>query len=194
MAHRVRERAEVVNTFAALIRARAPEKPQMQEFIARHPWLLNPKWELLHHERSLDRVIAEEFNLQPSGEADGSRRLDFFCLADASTAVVVELKRPGATVGLKQLAQLARYVDFLRTWAAQSTGTRREVHRVLGCLVCSKVRSEAEGEKRRLAMDQMEIATWDQLRETAERLNREFLDAVKDSQEPSRTSRPNRTR
>jgi RecB family endonuclease NucS len=183
VARRVRERVEVIDTFGALIRSKAPEKPHLQDFIVRHPWLLNPRWELLQHERSLDRILTEQFNLQPSGDVEGGRRLDFFCLGDASSAVVVELKRPGTTVGQKQLAQLARYVDFLRRWARETSGTHRQIHRVLGCLVCSKVHPDAEGERNRLVRDGMDILTWGQLRETAERLNRDFLNAAGRSQE-----------
>lgn len=176
-AQKVRGRVEIIRTFGRLIAQGAPEKPDMQDFLKTHTWLLNPAWEMLQHERSLDRVIAEEFDAQPTGE--GRTRLDYFCIADSGLAVVVELKRPGLLVGLEELGQLERYVDFLRSWNERATGSRRPYARVLGCLVYSRMRQNADLKVRRLAADDIEVQTWRQLLQTTERLHRDFLEVVK---------------
>lgn len=184
-AQTVRGRVQVIRTFQAMIKAKAPEKPDMQDFVVGHPWLLDPGWDTLKHEKSLDRVVVEGLGVEIDDEdvahddPDGRRRLDFFCLADSSLAVVVEVKRPGLLVGRKELDQLESYVDYLRTWNEQSTGSRRKRGLIKGCLVYSRMRDNAKQKAQRLERDGIEIVTWDQLLETAERLHREFLDVVK---------------
>jgi len=138
-AQQVRGRVEVIRRFGDLIAAGAPEKPDMQDFVKKHPWLLDIRWEMMQHERSLDRVIAENFNLDvptEEEERNGLRRLDFFCLSDSGAGVVVELKRPGNLVGLVELRQLEDYVDYLENvelpvdWQPTATFTHRRVFRV----------------------------------------------------------------
>ncbi len=181
-AQMVRGRVQVIRTFGSLIERKAPEKPDMQDFLKAHPWLIDPSWDMLQHERSLDKVLAEEFDSKPSGDGEGRRRLDFFCLADSSTAVVVEVKRPGLRVGWAELDQLERYVDFLTTYNSGSnlpTGTLRPKTHVTGCLVYDRLDPAAEEKKQRLHKAGMYVVTWRQLLETAERLHREFLAVVK---------------
>ena len=70
---------------------------------------------LLYHEKSLDNVLAAEFQLKKTRSKDGQQRLDFFCLGDGRyVAHVVEIKRPGDQVGKQQLDKLNNYVYFLR--------------------------------------------------------------------------------
>lgn len=177
-AQMVRGRVQVIRTFQGMIDSKAPEKPDMQDYVKEHPWLLDPAWDVLRHETSLDRVLAEHFDVKATGE-EGKRRLDFFSLADSSLAVVVEVKRPGALIGRDELRQLEDYVDYLKDWNKQSTGSKRSRERIRGCLIYSRIRPDAVGMLERLAAAGIEVVTWDGLLETAERLHREFLDVVK---------------
>lgn len=173
----VRGRIEVVRKFGTLIKAKAPEKPDMQDFVKEHPWLLDPKWDLLQHERSLDKVLAEQFGSKGK-EATGKRRLDFFCLSDSLLAVVVEVKRPGDLIGRDELAQLEDYVDYLRTWQAQNSDPDRH-YIIRGSLIYSRMRADAKEKARRLMDDGIHVLTWEKLLADAERLHHEFLDLVK---------------
>lgn len=182
VAQTVRGRIEVIRKFRDMIRAKAPEKPDMQDFVRDRPWLMNPQWDVLEHERSLDKVLAEHFDVEGDPDydgKDGSRRLDFFCVADTSLAVVAELKRPGDLIGLEELNQLAGYVDYLRRREEDSNDpdhSRRDIH---GCLVYGRLRGDAEGQKRRLRDDHIYVVTWEKLLEDAERLHRDYLKIVK---------------
>ncbi len=182
VAQTVRGRIEVIRKFRALIKAKAPEKPDMQDFVRGRPWLMNPQWDVLQHERSLDKVLAEHFDVQGDTDYDGndgSKRLDFFCVADSSLAVVAELKRPGDLIGLDELKQVTRYVDYLRTRERESNDPAHSNRDIKGCLVYGRLRADAEEEKRRLRNDGIFVVTWDKLLEDAERLHREYLEIVK---------------
>lgn len=174
----VRGRVEVIRTFDDMIKAKTPEKPYMQDFLKEHPWLIDPGWQVLRHEKSLDKILSEHFDVAPTMEADGRKRLDFFCLADSLRNVVVEVKRPGDSIGRQELAQIEGYVDFLETQSQQTTAPeRRKV--IQGYLICTKWKQDALTKVKRLRNSGIYVVTWTDLLETAERLHFEFLDVVK---------------
>ena len=179
----VRGRVEVIRKFRELIQARVPEKPDMQDFVAGHPWLLDIRYEPMCHETSLDRILMEHFQGEAAAReyfdhGDGAKRPDFLCMADSGSIVVVELKRPGDLIGLSELGQVESYVDYLREWCQQSTGSIG-YRTVQGYLIYSRLRPDAEQKKRRLERDNIYVHTWDALLQTAERSHREFLAVVK---------------
>ncbi len=180
-AHLVKGRVEIIRKFAQMIKEKVPEKPDMQDYAREHPWLIDPKWTMLVHEQSLDRLIRDEFKIQPSGK-DGARRLDFFCLGDRyQTAHVVEVKRPGYLVGRKEFDQLRDYVLFLRRkLQEESTDPAHKRALVKGLLIADRVRQGDEGHaKTGQDAGVFDIRTWGNLLTTTEAMHKEFLDVVK---------------
>jgi len=119
---RVKVRMEILDKFEQMIQEEVPEKPDMQNYLREHPWLINPQWSVLVHERELDKLISGKFELEATKTDAGRRRLDFFCLGDRhNTAYVVEVKRPGRVVPLDELHKLGDYVTFLK----EQLGSRR---------------------------------------------------------------------
>jgi hypothetical protein len=176
----IRGRVTVVQTLRRLIDERAPEKPVMQDLLRDHPWLIDPSWDMLHHERSLERVLRETFH---GGVNEGDqRRLDFLCIADTSTAVVVEVKRPGLAIGSEELRQLQSYVNTLqdRNDSAPNAPTQRT--RFIGVMIYSHMSNEPgiNSLVRELGEQRYRIQTWDHLLEAAERAHRDFLDVIKE--------------
>jgi len=181
-AHLVKGRVEIIRKFEQMIKGKVREKPDMQDYVRDHPWLIDPKWTMLVHEKSLDKLIAEEFGLQPSGEDEGSCRLDFFCLGDRyQTAHVVEAKRPGGLVGRKVFDKLRDHVLFLRRrLQGESTDPDHKRAVVKGLLIADRV-GERDQEHARSHQDAgtFDIRSWHNLLTTTEVLHREFLDAVR---------------
>ncbi|WP_309892807.1 ATP-binding protein [Archangium sp.] len=174
----VRGRVELIRRFRRLIEEHAPEKPVMQDFLKEHPWLIDPAWQVLYHERALDTVLAKKWNVEGELGPDGLRRLDFFCLADSSRAVVVEVKRPGDLVGRTELRQVQDYVHYLQKYSAGSNEPGR-TRIVEGVLVYSRLDEEAVTLKQSLAHEGIYVRSWDNLLQMAETLHREFLRVVK---------------
>lgn len=181
-AHLVKGRVEIIRKFAQMIKDKVPEKPDMQDYVREHPWLIDPKWTMLAHEQSLDRLIRDEFKITSSGEHDGAKRLDFFCLGDRyQTAHVVEAKRPGHLVGRKEFDQLRDYVLFLRRkLQEESTDPAHKRALVKGLLIADRVRQGDEGHSK-TGQDAgvFDVRTWGNLLTTAEAMHKEFLDVVK---------------
>ena len=181
-AHLVKGRVEIIRKFKQMIDAKLPEKPDMQDYIREHPWLIDPKWTMLVHEQSLDSLIRNEFKIQSSGEDEGAKRLDFFCLGDLyQTAHVVEAKRPGHLVGRKEFDQLRDYVLFLRRkLQEESTDPAHKRALVKGLLIADRVRQGDEGHgKTGQDAGVFDIRTWGNLLTTTEAMHKEFLDVVK---------------
>lgn len=178
----VRGRVEIIRTFGDMIDRQASEKPDMQDFLKAHPWLLDPAWTTLEHERSLEKVLDKHFNetgKKKKGKQRDQRRVDFLCLGDSTQAVVVEVKRPGTKIGVVELRQLEDYLLFLNGWNKESTDGRSWRAQITGVLIYSAM--DGDGEQLAESMrqrGQVRIVSWDGLLETAERLHREYLDLM----------------
>ena len=181
-AHLVKGRVEIILKFKQMIDEKVPEKPDMQNYLKDHPWLIDPKWTMLAHEKSLDKLISEKFDLSPSGKREGKRRPDFFCLGDKhQTAYVVDAKRPGSLVGREEFDQIRDYVLFLReNLQNQSTDNRYKRSVVKGLLIADRVR-EGDEEHGKMGQDSevFDIRTWNSLLTTAEIMHEEFFDVVR---------------
>ena len=179
-AHLVKGRIEIIYTFEQMIDDKVREKPDMQNYLKRYPWLIDPKWTMLEHERGLDTLIRKRFRIPSSGKTEGRQRVDFFCLADSQAAYVVEVKRPGYKVGRKEFDKLRDYVLFLRNQQKQSTGNEYNRAVVKGILIAGGVR---EGEQEHLeeatSRGTFTFRTWNNLLMTAKELHKEFLKVVK---------------
>lgn len=180
-AHVIKGRVEIIRKFKQMIKDQVPEKPDMQDYVRDHPWLIDPKWTALAHEMALDKLIAEQFNIEQSKDREGRKRLDFFCLGDRyMTAHVVETKRPGTLVGREEFRQLEDYVLFLRKRLIQEAdeGNRRTT--VKGLLIADRIRPGDEGHA--LAQQQagtFDIRTWNNLLSATEILHEEFFKVIK---------------
>lgn len=180
-AHLVKGRVEIIQKFAQMIGDRVPEKPNMQNYLRDHPWLIDPKWTMLVHEQSLDRMIRDQFGISSSENAEGSRRFDFFCLGDRyQTAHIVETKRPGALVGREECDQIRDYVLFLRKkLQEESSDQQNRRSMVKGLLIADRIRSGDDGHVK-MGQDSgiFDVRSWGNLLTTAESMHKEFLDAV----------------
>ena len=178
----VKGRVAIIRKFKQMIHEQVPEKPDMQEYVRDHPWLIDPKWGTLVHETSLDRLIKEQFDIPSSGEREGRRRPDFFCLGDRyKTAYVVEVKRPGAAVGREELDQIEDYVLFLRKRLQEDADEQNRRVTVEGLLIADSVREDVKMHAQARQQSRVfDIRTWDNLLASTETLHEEFLDVVKE--------------
>jgi len=181
-AHLVKGRVEIIRKFAQMIKDKVPEKPDMQDYLRDHPWLIDPKWTMLYHEKSLDKVLVEEFKIERIYSKDGQQRLDFFCLGDERyVAHVVEIKRPGDQVGKRELDKLNSYVYFLKNRLIEKR-LDQEIKRtsVTGLLICEDVRDQ----DRLYAQDMQKMGAlrvwrFEDLLEATLAMHRDYLRTVK---------------
>jgi hypothetical protein len=174
----VRGRVEIIHKFRQMIESGIREKPEMHSILKGNPWLIDPKWDMLEHERALDTIVIKHFEERVPRSDRGRQRLDIFCLGDSARKVVVEVKRPGEVVGQKEIQQAMDYVFYLREWAGQSRDQTRHAT-IQGLLIVEKIRPEDRMWRDTAENTDVFVRTWSELLATAERLYDEFLHLVK---------------
>jgi RecB family endonuclease NucS len=179
MAEVVRARVGVIHKFQEMIHSDVPEKPDMQDFLYKHPWLINPEWTPSHNEKALETLIIEHFKLDPNADPESDKRIDFFCIGQRGHFLVVEVKRPSKVLGEKEITQAMNYVGYLRQHAPTS-GQSRTPNHYEGVLVGSHVSPDAGVRWREMAAQNgVTVRTWTELLEVAERVHRDFLETIK---------------
>ena len=174
----VRGRIEIIEKFDQMVQAGVPEVPDMHDFLKERPWLIEPGWMTLKHEKSLDNVLREAYELDQEGTVEGRRRLDFFCFADTMRVVVVEIKRPSRTVTREEIRRHQDYVHYLRRHLARTTDPKFGSH-VSGRLIVSKYSENDELLIGELANSDIRVVTWDTLVRTTKQLHEYILDIAK---------------
>lgn len=171
----------IIDKFQQMIDAKVREKPEMQDFLCKYPWLIDPTWTMVEHEKRIDTVLEKHFFKKKKfpKSKDGKRRLDFFCLADSSRIIVVEVKRPGENIGKKELRQVIDYVDFLKKNEKGTSDKERPGRIVQGYLIAGGINDDALPERERAHNDGVFMRTWDSLLKTAKEAHKQFFDVVK---------------
>lgn len=180
LAEIVRARVGVIRKFKDMIDRDVPEKPDMQEFLFEHPWLIDPEFLMVEHEKALETLIVQHFKLDPKADPESDTRIDFFCISTRGCYLVVEVKRPGKTIGEKEIQQILNYVAYLRRQAPTS-GLEQRPNYYQGVLVGHHVSSDAGESWRQIAADSgVTVRSWPEMLDVAERIHREFLAQMKE--------------
>jgi hypothetical protein len=187
-AQQVKGRVEIIRKFEEMIQQGVPEKPDMQDYMKEHPWLLDPAWAPLQHEKSLDTILEKEFKIKRTKTKDGKLRLDYFCLAAGNQCQVIDLKRPGVKVGRKELQQIQSYVTFLREEAKKTSQSDVRFDRVEGILIYSDISEGLGSLIHDLENSGIKVMRYSDLLRRTETLHKDFLDVIK-SRAPSNDPR-----
>lgn len=150
----------------------------IRDYIAKHPWLVSPKWETFRVERRVDKLVEDA--LQESGianDVDWEGRVDL-CLAGGRELLVLEFMRPGLQVDRNHIDRFQRYVDILRSRVHANSDLGLE--HITGLLVADKLhrRPEDAGAIERMARDGMFCQEWEILLANAASQWSEFLDVL----------------
>lgn len=175
----VKGKLAIIDRLEELVEAGTREVPELQKFLKENPWLLDPTWDMLEHNRSLDRVLKEHFPGAGEKGEGGQLILDFFCLKTPGLWVVVEVKRPSRRIPLGEIQTFAQYVDYLRDHSLDTTDPSKAVT-VTGKLIASKFAANTRAEIERLATAKMYVVTWEELLRDAESNHRDLFRVVKD--------------
>ena len=150
-----------------------PEVNAIRDYIADHPWLINPNYEFYKKELSLARLlpqIAKKAKLD--GHPDFAKRVDLL-LAHHDHLVLMEFMRPGIKIDRDHINRFEQYVDELRARIGASSGS--QFRRITGIIVADKLEMSPGIRKalERLEADDIFATEWQSLLADAER---EFQD------------------
>ena len=129
-------RIVTIEKLQELVDSNALEVPKLHQFLKEFPWALDPRWTLVHDEVSYSELLRAEFPEVAGTIPERNRRIDFLCVKEGTTLVVVEIKRPKSRVSEKELYQIEEYVSFVRDHVEKSSDHELSYTGVVGYLLC----------------------------------------------------------
>lgn len=181
LAELARGRVGVIQQLRKMIDRDAPEKPDMQNLLFAHPWLIDPQWTIVEHEAQLESLLIRHFKLSRDARASSKQRVDFFCIGVRGYSLVVEVKRPSVVVGRAEVVQTMDYVQYLRNHAPNRAATGRapaQPAHFQGLLIGESLSDSGKGWESHANNSGVIIKTWEDVFTDAERIHREFLNAI----------------
>lgn len=177
MARVTEGRIKTIQRFQQLVDENALEVPVLHNFLKEFPWVLDPRWSLVADEVHYSKLLREKF---PESDAvlEKDRRIDFLCVAESDTLVVVEIKRPGVVASMKELEQIEEYVGFMRDHVERSTDPNLGARDVVGYLLVGGVADTWQARQKRntLRNDRIYVRLYGDLLGLVQNSHREILD------------------
>ncbi len=169
-------RIKTIEKLAELIRTNALEVPTLHNFLKEFPWVLDPRWTLVADEKRYSQLLRKEFP-QEAESLGNDRRIDFLCVRESTSLVVVEIKRPQAKAGEKQLRQIESYVNFMRSYVKRTSDPDFHFTDVIGYLLCGDVVDTAQvrGVRQNLEHAKIYVRRYNDLLRLVEANHKEFL-------------------
>lgn len=177
MAKVTRGRITTIEKLQRLIDENALEVPTLHNFLKEFPWVLDPRWQLVADEVRYSKLLREEFP-EADDIPESDRRIDFLCVRESDTLVVVEIKRPHSVVSLKALQQVEEYVHFLRDHLERTTDDEYRPRKAVGYLLCGDVVNKWQARQKvdAMAKDTIFVRRFADLLGLVQNSHRDFLD------------------
>ena len=169
-------RITTIEKLDQLIKENALEVPVLHKFLKEFPWVLDPRWSLIDDEVTYSDLLRNKFPESDKTPIE-DRRIDFLCVKEGTTLVVVEIKRPHSRVSNKELSQLEDYVSFMRNYTRKTTDPDLKYKDVVGYLLCGTTVDTYLVDERVKNFENsgMYIRKYKDLLSMVESLHREFL-------------------
>lgn len=169
-------RIKTIEKLEELIRTNALEVPTLHKFLKEFPWVLDPRWTLVADEKSFSALLREGFPEEAAAIED-DRRIDFLCVRESTSLIVVEIKRPKSRASMKELLQIERYVSFMRDHVKKTTDPALRFREVVGFLLCGTLVDtwEVNGKKDNLEAAGIFVRKYSDLLRLVEANHKEFL-------------------
>ena len=130
-----RGRIKAIEKLHQFIETNAREVPTVHNFLKQFPWVLDPRWTLVDDEVWYSDLLKNNFP-EESNDPEVDRRIDFLCVSEGTTLIVVEIKRPQSKANTKSLDQIVEYVSFVRREIDFTTDPDYRYENVIGYLLC----------------------------------------------------------
>lgn len=169
-------RISTIKKLEELIKTNALEVPTLHNFLREFPWVLDPRWTLVADEQRYSTLLKEEFP-DEANALEEDKRIDFLCVREGTTLVVVEIKRPKSRASMKELGQIEEYVGFMRTHVEKTTDPGLRSLEVVGYLLCGSLVDTDRARQKRINLENSKIYVrkYEDLLGMVEASHKEFL-------------------
>ena len=149
-------RIETIEKLQRLIESNTLEVPTVHDFFKEFPWVIDPRWTLVADEVWYSELLRDHFP-ENEEELEENKRIDFLCVGEGTTLVVVEIKRPQLRATLKDLEQIEQYVRFARTQIRKSSDPACKYENVVGYLLCGTLVNTDDVQEKMNILSQSQI-------------------------------------
>lgn len=169
-------RIKTIEKLGELIKTNALEVPTLHNFLKEFPWVLDPRWTLVADEKTFSELLKQEFP-EEANILEEDRRIDFLCVRESTTLIVVEIKRPKSRASNKELGQVERYVSFMRNFVKKTTDPSYKFRDVVGFLLCGDLVDTWEVNEKRQNLENagIYVRKFSDLLRLVEASHKEFL-------------------
>jgi len=149
----------------------------VRDYIAKHPWMIDQRWETFQIESSINSVI-KGIGRDVGFEEEVYRGRVDLVLQSGDHLLVIEFMRTGLKLDWDHLQRFRKYVRKIRTHVSGQTGGR--FHRVTGLIVADEIDNSPDllTEIQSYAHDEMYAKDWNTLLEDATSSYREYLEIL----------------
>ncbi|WP_167492175.1 ATP-binding protein [Leptospira koniambonensis] len=178
--HKVAEgRLLAIQQLEKMIVTNAREVPEIHQFLASYPWILDPSWTIAYDETYYSTLLKDNFK-EPQEKPDINRRLDFVCIGAGDTIHVVELKRPRAKIGKDELSQLEEYVAFIKQQLGNAPNGR-SYRSASGYIIGEDIKDDFYTKEKieTLEKNRMYVRKYADLLSMAKKLHHDFSEKIK---------------
>lgn len=171
-------RLMAIQQLEKLINDNAREVPDIHQFLARYPWILDPSWTIAYDEVYYSKLLKDHFK-EKDDLPDINRRLDFVCIGAGDTIHIVELKRPKEKIGKDELAQLEEYVAFIKQKLGNSPQGRSYMS-ASGYIIGEDIKDDflTREKIQTLEKSRMYVRKYADLLSMAKKLHKDFSDKI----------------
>ena len=176
MARVTEGRIRTIEKLQRLIESNALEVPTVHNFLKKFPWVIDPRWTLVADEVWYSELLRDHFP-ENEEELEENKRIDFLCVGEDTTLVIVEIKRPQLRATLKDLEQIKKYVRFARTQIRKSSDPACKYENVVGYLLCGTLvnTDDVQEEMNMLSQSQIYVKRYGELLGMVKQAHADFL-------------------
>jgi Histidine kinase-, DNA gyrase B-, and HSP90-like ATPase len=147
---------------------------KVRDHIAKHPWLVSPRWETFVAEQSVNNVISRVAQQVGFTRSEYKGRVDLV-LSSGRDLLVLEFMRPGLRLDWEHINRFDRYVRLIRSKVLSRTGGK--FNTVTGLVVADEIAEDAAllGKIKDMESQGMYANDWDGLLSEAISQWKDFL-------------------
>jgi hypothetical protein len=170
-------RIKTVQKLESHIQTNALEVPTLHRFLKEFPWVIDPRWTLVSDEITYTELLRTQFP-SPPNTPDIDKRIDFLCVKEGDSLVVLEIKRPSVKASIKEFNQIEEYVSFMRDHVKITNDPSLRLKRVVGYLLVGGVVDtyNARGKLENLEQAGIYVRLYSDLLGMVKKLHTEFLE------------------
>ena len=160
----------------------------LQELLEGAPWFINPQWTILQANQTFEslrsafeRWYHNKYGMEvitTSYRKNKKKRPDFVVLHIGRKVEIVEIKRPGHSLGNKEFERVREYIERLQQFLNDNPTFKLDFPNIHATLICDKLNLSPTP---KLAFDKLsgdgllEKKTWEELLRDAKKVLEDFL-------------------